>query len=120
MPDQPTPSPDELPYSHGEFHVSVNVSVGRGEDVEAWGSFGVVRVWAMEGRAVGIEIEDELRGFRVVAILDEYRPRRARVDLQTVAFRHAIEEASRVDGLPTPFPEIERPRGERDEEGDDA
>jgi hypothetical protein len=57
---------------------------------------------------------------KAVGVLDQWRPRRARVDLQTVAFREAIEAASRVDGLPTPFPEIEghpRPFPDEDDEG---
>jgi hypothetical protein len=100
-------SNEQLPHQHGEWSVArVNVVDSDGDTIE---DFGTVRIWAMEGRAVGIEIEGVVTGTRVVAVLDEGRGRRDRVNLQSVEVREAIEAASRDDGLPVPFPQV---RGE--------
>lgn len=93
---------DQLPYGHGEWTVAtVNVADRDGRTIE---DFGTVRVRAMEGRAVAIEITGDLSGVTLVAVLDEGRGRRARVDLQTREVCEAIDAAARVDGLPVPLP----------------
>ncbi|HEV7655843.1 MAG TPA: hypothetical protein VGP36_14080 [Mycobacteriales bacterium] len=91
---------DQLPYEHGEWLVAtVNIADREGRTTE---DFGAVRIRAMEGRAVAIEITGDLSGTTVVAVLDEGRGRRSRVHLQTRSVCAAIDAAAGVDGLPVP------------------
>lgn len=57
----------ELPYTHASQPAMVNTANSDGIIREG---FGTVRVRAMEGRAVAIEITEELSGLTTVAVLD--------------------------------------------------
>ncbi|SRR6266567_2583290 len=91
-----------LPYEHCDLTAMVNTA---NRDGILSAGFGSVRIRAMEGRAVAIEITEDLSGLTVVAVLDFGRPKRARVNLDADAICDAIKAASREDGMPVPFPE---------------
>jgi hypothetical protein len=91
-----------LPYEHCDLLAMV---ITANRDGVIMDGFGSVRVRALQGRTIAIEITEDLSGMTIVAQLDWGRPKRARVDLQADAIVEAIRSASREDGLPTPFPE---------------
>ena len=90
---------DLMPGEHLDLTVSTSGKAGE----QLLNGFGSLRVRAMEGRGLVIEIADELNGVTLAAQVDLGRPRRARPrNLQAPLVTRAIEDASREDG-PEPW-----------------
>jgi len=83
--------------------------------VSYWGSlvadgFGDVRTIPGDGRAVMLEVSDDLSGWTMVATLDDGRGARSRVGLQVEEVRQGLDKAARARGVSASFP-IADPEG---------
>lgn len=96
-------SDDHMPYEQCAL-LSASVTTSNGDGVISDG-FGLVRVRSLEGRAFALEITEEISGLTVTAVLDAWRPPRARSGLQRDDLAGAIERASKEQGIPVPFPQ---------------
>lgn len=93
---------DAMPCEHASIPVA-SVNTANRDGIVSEG-FGYVRIRAMDGRAVAIEIEEALSGLTTVAVLDWGRPKRARTGLEADHICEAIQAASREDGIPVTMP----------------
>ncbi len=79
---------------------NVRVLMPGGDPID---TLGRVRVWPGAGRAVYIEISEDVYGSRMVAELDRGRPAGARSELDVVALRAMLQAATRADGISDPI-----------------
>jgi hypothetical protein len=90
---------DLMPGEHLDLSV---MTEGKAGD-ETFSGFGSLRVRAMEGRGLVIEITDELSNVVIAAQVDQLAGRRTRpYNLAAPLLARAIADASREDG-PEPF-----------------